>query len=229
MIVSSKQERSALWTFPNFLRDSAMCFGSGRAGTVCPWPERLIPGWSWSVMAFCSCMGEKQIPPQSMSFSMLPLLTLSKLWGFASNSVRIFVIFWPAHGSTVYGMCPTCCCLVLTGITAFPLGACAAAGVQSACMHLQSWLQERQVIAQHRAFSSDWFFLERTVGYLCEGDCVESGDCSLLQMSSLWYWQQLRVTFLSWVNYASVCNMYVLCRTRTVCLPCFLSLIFFLQ
>lgn len=30
----TKQERSALWSFPNFLRDLTMCFGSGRAKTI---------------------------------------------------------------------------------------------------------------------------------------------------------------------------------------------------
>lgn len=140
-----KQERSALWSFPNFLRDLTMCFGSGRAETVCPRPETLIPGWSWSALAFCSCMGEKQTPPQSMSFSMLLSLTLSKWWGFASYYVHTFVIFWPAHGSVFYSMCSACCCLTLAEVTALPLGICAAAGVQSGCLHLQSCLQGRQV------------------------------------------------------------------------------------
>lgn len=86
-------------------------FGSGRAETVCPWPETFIPGWSQSALAFCSCMGEKQTPPQSMSFSMLLLLAFYKQWGFASYYVHIFVIFWPARGSVFYGMCPACCWL----------------------------------------------------------------------------------------------------------------------
>lgn len=133
MTVCTKQERSALWTIPDFLRDLTMCFGSRRAEAVCPWPETFIPGWGWSALAFCSCMGEKQTPPQSMSFSMLLLLVLSELWGFASYYVHIFVTFWPARGSVFYGMCPTRCCLTLTEVTAFPLGACAAAGVESAC------------------------------------------------------------------------------------------------
>lgn len=172
----TKQERSALWSFPNFLRDLTMCFGSGRAKTVCPWPETLIPGWSWNALAFCSCMGKKQTPPQSCFFSVLLLLTLSKWWGFASYYVHIFVIFWPAHGSILCGMCPRCCCLMLTEVTAFPLRICAAAGVQSACLHPQSWLQRRQLIAQHRAFSTDWLlFLERIVGCLCEGDMQSQG------------------------------------------------------
>lgn len=94
----------------------------------------------------------------------------------------------------------------------------------------QSCLQRRQVIAQHRAFSSGWLcFLERIVGHVCGGDSAESWVWSLLQLSSLWCWKQVCVTFLSWVNYAAACNTYVLCRTRAVSLPCFLSLIYFLQ
>lgn len=90
---STKQERSALWIFLNFLRNLSMCFGTRRAETVCPWPERLIPDQSWSALAGCSCMGEKQSWPQSMSLPTRLLLALSKLGGFAS----IFLSFSGQH------------------------------------------------------------------------------------------------------------------------------------
>lgn len=130
---STKQERPDLWIFPNFLRDLSMSFGTGRAGSVCPWPERLIPDWSWSVLACCSCMGEKQSLPQSMSLPMLLLLALSKLYGLASYYVHSFVIFWSAYGFAFYGVCTTCCSLTLGKITAFPLEASTV--LQHACMH----------------------------------------------------------------------------------------------
>lgn len=74
---------------------------------------------------------EKQSPPQSMNLPTLLLLVLSKLWGFASYYVHIFVIFWSAYGFTFYGVCTTCCSLTLAAITAFPLEA--STMLQHAC------------------------------------------------------------------------------------------------
>lgn len=93
---STKQERSAVWTFPDFIGDLRMYFGTEIAGSVCLQHERLVPNQSRNILAFYICMEEKQSPPQSTSLPILLLLAPSKLWGFSSQYEHIFVIFWSA-------------------------------------------------------------------------------------------------------------------------------------
>lgn len=157
-----------------------MCSGTGRAGTVCPWPLRF---YSWLKLKCSDRLQlhkrgkkKKNSPPQSMSLLTLLLLTFSKLGGCASYYAHISVILRSACVFSYCSVCVACCLLMLAKITALP--------------------PEAQIILQHRHKVPACMCCLLALMKVCHSDSTASSFLPWLTFLlrddsgiSLWGWQ----------------------------------------